>query len=153
MSSYLTSQELQKLEAATQELKAVAERYGFDLRLIKDRLGTWYYHPEFPPLEECDGIPVRTLPDEGSWDHRRYLYVYYVTDPHHFLVQALQKSHIVFWDSTSTSYPGHITVVKHRYDSRVTPSHPLKFERDAFWAGLKRTASQRGLQIYLFKVE
>ena len=32
--------------AAESELQAVAAKYGFDLRLVDDSKGTWFFYPE-----------------------------------------------------------------------------------------------------------
>lgn len=37
--------------AAERELQQVAEKYGFELRLVDDGKGTWFFYPE---IEEQD---------------------------------------------------------------------------------------------------
>ena len=37
---------------AEKELKQVAEKYGFSLRLIDDSKGTWYFYPEVTEEQE-----------------------------------------------------------------------------------------------------
>jgi len=39
--------QLEKLfRSAEQELRATARKYGFNIRLIDDMKGTWYFYPE-----------------------------------------------------------------------------------------------------------
>jgi hypothetical protein len=62
MSTYLYTPpdpEQGKLFAAAEaELQAVAENHGFDLRLVDDGKGTWFFYPEVeepdPEVEEPD---------------------------------------------------------------------------------------------------
>lgn len=51
MNYYPPDPELGNLfKSAEEELKAVADKYGFDLRLVDDNKGTWYFYPEFYPV-------------------------------------------------------------------------------------------------------
>jgi len=51
----------EQFASALPELQAVAQKHGFQLTLVDDSKGTWYYHPALPPADQPEPPPVSRL--------------------------------------------------------------------------------------------